>query len=109
MLTTTIPASTARRVTPTSALESAGASTIACDAPRDHLLDQRDLTRDVLFVLDAGRDQFVLLGVSGLVRRAPSSIVLKNSLASDFITSATTGRPGALRSPRLHPASRRQQ
>ena len=33
------------------------------DPPRDHLIDDGDLPRDILFVLDARRDQLVAVGV----------------------------------------------
>ena len=60
----------------TSAFESAGASTIACTRRAIICSTRRDLTRDVLLVLDPGGDQFVRRGVrrpDAVARRLPWS------------------------------------
>ena len=76
------------------------------DTLRDHLLHQVDLSRDVELVLDAVDDQVVLRGVLHAgAALAPSAMVLKNSLASDFMTSAIRGLPES--GSRAHPASTR--
>ena len=67
MLTTTIPASCARLQAETSALESAGAITMALTPWAIISLHQGDLAAQVALVLDAVDDQLVILGVLGLV------------------------------------------
>ena len=87
-------------------------------APRDHLIDDRDLTRDILFVLDACRDQFVLLGVSRLVRPRPLFHRLKELVRQRFhhqrdhgptrrlrITATASGNAGARNEGAGHDAS----
>jgi hypothetical protein len=60
----------------------------------DHLLDQLDLARRIRFILDAVRQQVVLGGIGLLVRLGTVFHGQENSLASDFITSATLGLAG---------------
>ena len=93
--TTRMPASLARLSTATSALESAGAMTMALTCCAIICSTRFDLLGEVGFVLDAVDDEVVSGGVRRLMRLAPSAIVAKNSFANDFMTSAMRGRPSA--------------
>ena len=91
MFTTTMPASTAFFTTGTSAFESAGASTIA--STFDTIICSR---MRIWFAVSVSSLMPLVIrsnwpALCFWYSFAPVSIVRKNSLASDFITSATFG------------------